>query len=185
MSAAATSPVGGNRTTWAHDTETPLRRFLRTETVGRPSILAWRSRHSSGRTSTPTHTNGCRTPRFGQNRRWGPVHDLRYWVNSGLMTLFFFVAGLEVRREFDMGELRDRRRVALPVIVGVGGIVIPIAGFLALNIGRHSIHGWAITMSTDTALALGMLALVGRGAPDRCARSCSRSPSSMMSPPSS
>jgi Na+/H+ antiporter NhaA len=97
----------------------------------------------------------------------GPVHDLRYWINSGLMALFFYVAGLEVRREFDMGELRDRRRVALPVIVGLGGVLIPIVGYLALNVGRSSAHGWAITMSTDTAFALGMLSLVGRGAPDR------------------
>ena len=97
----------------------------------------------------------------------GPSHDLRYWVNSGLMTLFFYVAGLEVRREFDMGELRDRRRVTLPVIVGIGGIVIPIVGFLALTLDGTSVYGWAITMSTDTAFALGMLALVGHGAPDR------------------
>ncbi|MGO9660822.1 MAG: Na+/H+ antiporter NhaA, partial [Acidimicrobiales bacterium] len=97
----------------------------------------------------------------------GPVHDLRYWVNSGLMTLFFFIAGLEVRREFDMGELRDRRRVALPLLAGLGGTVVPIAGFLVFNAGRASAQGWAITMSTDTAFALGMLALVARGAPDR------------------
>jgi Na+/H+ antiporter NhaA len=83
------------------------------------------------------------------------------------MALFFFVAGLEVRREFDMGELRDRRRIALPLVAGLGGTVVPIAGFLALNAGHASAHGWAITMSTDTAFALGMLALVGRGAPER------------------
>jgi Na+/H+ antiporter NhaA len=168
VSVAAVGPADGDRTTWAHTAETPLRRFLRTETGGAAVVLAsaiaalvWANvdAHSYERVWDATLS-----VRIGGV---GPVHDLRYWVNSGLMTLFFFVAGLEVRREFDMGELRDRRRVALPVIVGVGGILIPIAGYVALNVGRSSLHGWAITMSTDTALALGMLALVGRGTPDR------------------
>src|ERR671931_364069 len=87
--------------------------------------------------------------------------DLRGWVNSGLMTLFFFVVGLEARREFDLGELRDRRRVALPLAAGIGGMVVPIAIFLAFNAGRPSAHGWGVAMSTDTAFALGLLALVG------------------------
>lgn len=94
-------------------------------------------------------------------------HDLRYWLNSGLMTLFFFVVGLEARREFDMGELRERRRVALPLAAGIGGMLVPIAIFLALNAGRGSASGWGVAMSTDTAFALGMLALVGPRFPVR------------------
>src|SRR5207237_5596276 len=97
----------------------------------------------------------------------GISEDLRYWVNSGLMTLFFFVVGLEARREFDMGELRERRRVALPLAAGVGGMAVPVAIFLAANAGRPSAHGWGVAMSTDTAFALGMLALIGRRLPDR------------------
>ena len=97
----------------------------------------------------------------------GVSEDLRYWLNSGLMTFFFFVVGLEARREFDMGELRERRRVALPLAAGIGGMVVPIAIFLAVNAGRSSAHGWGAAMSTDTALALGMLALVGKRLPDR------------------
>jgi Na+/H+ antiporter NhaA len=91
--------------------------------------------------------------------------DLRHWVNDGLMTLFFFVVGLEARREFDLGELRDRRRLALPVAAGVGGMVVPVAIFLAINAGGSARGGWGVAMSTDTAFALGMLALVGRRFP--------------------
>jgi len=97
----------------------------------------------------------------------GLSHDLRYWLNSGLMTLFFFVVGLEARREFDLGELRERRRVALPLAAGLGGMLVPVAIFLAFNAGRSSAHGWGAAMSTDTAFALGMLALVGRRFPFR------------------
>jgi Na+/H+ antiporter NhaA len=89
------------------------------------------------------------------------------WVNSGLMAFFFLVAGLEARREFDMGELRERRRLALPLVVGLGGMLAPIAIYLGFNAGHASVSGWGTAMSTDTAFALGMLALVGAGVPDR------------------
>jgi Na+/H+ antiporter NhaA len=94
-------------------------------------------------------------------------HTFHYWLTSGLMTLFFFVAGLEVRREFDIGELRERRRASFPLAAGLGGVVAPVAIFLALNVGHGSAGGWGVVMSTDTAFALGMLALVGPGFPDR------------------
>ncbi|WP_443071943.1 Na+/H+ antiporter NhaA [Streptomyces sp. NBC_01477] len=93
--------------------------------------------------------------------------DLRDWVNSGLMTLFFLVVGLEARREFDMGELRDRRRIPLPLLAGISGMVVPIVIYLAINSGRPSAHGWGTAMSTDTAFALGMLALLGSRFPRR------------------
>jgi Na+/H+ antiporter NhaA len=93
--------------------------------------------------------------------------DLREWVNSGLMTLFFLVVGLEARREFDMGELRDRRRIPLPMLAGIAGMVVPVTVYLAVNAGRSSAHGWGTAMSTDTAFALGMLALLGSRFPRR------------------
>jgi Na+/H+ antiporter NhaA len=93
--------------------------------------------------------------------------ELREWVNSGLMTFFFFVVGLEARREFDLGELRERRRFALPLLAGIGGMAAAVAIFLAFNAGRSSAHGWGVSMSTDTAFALGLLALVGPRFPDR------------------
>jgi Na+/H+ antiporter NhaA len=168
MSIETNGPAGAGRTSWGQARETPLRRFLRTETgsaavvlVAALAALAWAN------IDPPSYTHVWQTTLSVHIGGAGPAHDLRYWVNSGLMTLFFFIAGLEVRREFDMGELRDRRRVALPLVAGLGGTVVPIAGFLIFNAGRASAHGWAITMSTDTAFALGMLAVVARSAPDR------------------
>ncbi|MPZ99254.1 MAG: Na+/H+ antiporter NhaA [Dehalococcoidia bacterium] len=93
--------------------------------------------------------------------------DLRHWVNDGLMALFFFVAGLEIRREFDRGELRERRRVATPVIAALGGMAVPALLYLALNAGEPTARGWGITMGTDTAFALGLLTLVGGQASPR------------------
>jgi Na+/H+ antiporter NhaA len=148
--------------------ETPLREFLRTETGGAAVLLAaastalvWvnvdaSSYNSLWRTTLSIDLGGA-----------GVALDLRHWVNSGLMTFFFFVVGLEARREFDLGELRERRRFALPLLAGVGGMAAAVAIYLAFNAGRSSLHGWGIAMSTDTALALGLLALVGPRFPDR------------------
>ena len=87
--------------------------------------------------------------------------SLRHWINDGLMALFFFAAGLEIRREFDMGELRERRRIASPVIAAIGGMAVPALLYLLLNAGGPAGRGWGIVMGTDTAFALGILALVG------------------------
>ncbi len=93
--------------------------------------------------------------------------DLAHWVNDGLMTLFFLVIGLEVRREFDRGELRERRRAALPLVAGLGGMIVPAVLFLSLNPAGDAARGWAMVMATDTAFALGILALAGRRCPIR------------------
>jgi Na+/H+ antiporter NhaA len=92
---------------------------------------------------------------------WGVGQELRLWVNDGLMAFFFFVVGLEARRELDVGELRRRARIALPVLAGVAGMVAAVAIYLALNAGRPSARGWGAAMATDTAFALGLLAVVG------------------------
>ena len=93
--------------------------------------------------------------------------DLRGWLNNGLMSLFFLVIGLEARREFDLGDLRERRRFVLPFAAGLAGMVVPVLIYLAINAGHGTSHGWGIAMSTDTALALGVLALLGPNVPDR------------------
>jgi Na+/H+ antiporter NhaA len=93
--------------------------------------------------------------------------ELREWINDGLMAFFFFVVGLEIRREFDMGELRERRRIATPVVAAIGGMVAPALIYLSLNVGTSDARGWGIVMGTDTAFALGVLALVGRRSPSR------------------
>jgi Na+/H+ antiporter NhaA len=86
--------------------------------------------------------------------------DLRDWVNEGLMTFFFLVVGLEAKRELDTGELRERQRLAIPVFAALGGMALPILIFTAFNAGGSGAHAWGAAMSTDTALALGVLGLL-------------------------
>src|ERR1700675_1603156 len=130
-----TSPAAffSGRTAWARSVETPLREFLRTETGGAAVLLAaavaalvWvnvdaSSYDSLWRTTLSIDVGGS-----------GVALDLRNWVNSGLMTFFFFVAGLEARREFDLGELRERRRLAVPMVAGIGGMAGAVALYLAI-----------------------------------------------------
>ncbi|MFJ9389971.1 Na+/H+ antiporter NhaA [Nocardioides sp. NPDC101246] len=87
--------------------------------------------------------------------------SLHHWVNDGLMVVFFFVVGLEVRRELAVGELTDRRRMVVPLIAGAGGLLLPAMIYLLLNPSGEAARGWGIVIGTDTAFLLGMLALVG------------------------
>src|SRR3954451_3802447 len=156
------------RSTWAHRLESPLRNFIRTES-GSAAILAaatvlallWAN------IDLASYDKVWETNLTIAVGHWHISQSLRDWVNNGLMTFFFFVVGLEARREFDLGELRERRRVVLPLMAGVGGMIVPVLIYLAINSGHSSTHGWGTAMSTDTAFALGLLALVGRGLPDR------------------
>jgi len=91
--------------------------------------------------------------------------DLRHWVNDGLMAIFFFVVGLEIKRELVVGDLRDRRAAALPVAGAVGGMLVPAVLYVVVNLGGSGIDGWAIPMATDIAFALAVLAIVGSKAP--------------------
>ena len=157
------------RTAWARNLETPLRTFLRTETGSAAFMLAaalaaliWVNVDAASYERV-WHTE--LSIRFGSH---GLTKTAQYWINSGLMSFFFFVVGLEARREFDTGELRDRRRVTLPLVAGICGMVVPILIYLAITAGHGSAqHGFGTAMSTDTAFALGVLALVGPHFPDR------------------
>ncbi|MDQ3305487.1 MAG: Na+/H+ antiporter NhaA [Actinomycetota bacterium] len=91
--------------------------------------------------------------------------DLRHWVNDGLMVLFFFVIGLEIKREVVHGELRDPRTAALPALAALGGMVVPAALYLVVTVGGPGGQGWGIPMATDIAFALGVVALLGRRVP--------------------
>jgi Na+/H+ antiporter NhaA len=165
MSEIETEPA---QTPWHRYVRAPIRSFSRTETGGAAVLLAgtvaalvWVNIDA---TSYDKVWQTMLSVRLGNA---GVSQDLHGWVNAGLMTLFFFVVGLEARREFDLGELRERRRVTLPLLAGITGMIVPVALYLAINGGKHSAHGWGAVMSTDTAFALGMLALVGPRFPDR------------------
>ncbi|MEO3813339.1 Na+/H+ antiporter NhaA [Sphaerisporangium sp. B11E5] len=92
--------------------------------------------------------------------------DLRHWVNDGLMTVFFFVIGLEISREVAVGQLRDRRLIAVPAVAALGGMVVPAGVYLLVNAGGAGAGGWGVPIATDTAFALGVLAIVGARCPE-------------------
>jgi len=151
---------------WTSRSESALTRFSRTETASATALLvavvaalAWAGVDSSGYAEV-WHTH--LSIELGTRRISLSLSD---WINSGLMTLFFFVVGLEARREFDMGELRERGRVIAPVLAGVGGMAGAVALYLLVAGGDQSARGWGVAMSTDTAFALGTLALVGAPLP--------------------
>ena len=132
------------------EAQDPLREFLRTETGGALVLLSaaiaalvWVNVDASSYdalwgTTLSIDVGGA-----------GVALDLRHWVNSGLMTFFFFVLGLEARREFDLGELRERRRFALPLLAAIGGMATAVAIYLAFNMGAGSAHGWAGARDVD------------------------------------
>lgn len=156
------------KTAWTRDITAPLRAFIRTEAgsagvlvAGIVGALVWANLDIHSYESVW----GTRfSIRLGD---YDAGYNLRTWLNSGLMTLFFLVVGLEARREFDLGDLRDRRRFLLPALAGTVGMVIPILIYLLVNQGGPGAHGWGAAMSTDTALALGLLALLGRDVPEQ------------------
>jgi Na+/H+ antiporter NhaA len=162
MSVGTETITYGGRTAWARNLAAPVRSFLSTETGGAMVMLGaavvallwanspwWHTYESVWTTEMAI--------RIGST---GISTDLRHWVNEGLMTLFFLVVGLEAKRQLDLGELRERRRLAIPVFGAIGGVVVPIVIYLAFNAGGAGGHGWGAAMSTDTAFALGAVALV-------------------------
>src|SRR6185437_5035405 len=163
---AAEVPAGGatqsGRTAWARNLAAPVRDFVATET-GSAAVLVAAAVLALVWANSPLRDSyeSLWTTQLSVKLGGGEVAtDLRGWVNSGLMTLFFLVVGLEAKRELDVGDLRDRSRALLPMLAAIGGIVFPIAIFLAFNAGGAGAHGWGAAMSTDTALALGTLALI-------------------------
>src|SRR5215211_3028316 len=153
------------RTAWARNVAAPVRDFLSTETGGAVVLLCatvlallwanspWSSSYESVWTTKLSIQVGSS----------GISQDLRHWVNDGLMTFFFLVVGLEAKRELDTGELRERRRIAIPIIAAVGGMALPVAIYLAFNAAGAGAHGFGAAMSTDTAFALGVVTLIAPG----------------------
>src|SRR6185312_3557032 len=93
------------------------------------------------------------------------VRSLKHWINDGLMTLFFFVVALELKRELVLGELRDPRKAAFPLAAALGGMVVPAGLFLLLVRGGPGGNGWGTVMSTDTAFVVGCLTVLGARLP--------------------
>jgi NhaA family Na+:H+ antiporter len=96
---------------------------------------------------------------------WGINMSMHHWVNDGLMALFFFVVGLELKREIMVGELSDMRQAALPIIAAVGGMVVPALIYLAFNHNTDAARGWGVSMATDIAFAVGVLVLLASRVP--------------------
>jgi Na+:H+ antiporter, NhaA family len=90
---------------------------------------------------------------------------LRPFVNEALLALFFLLAGLEIKRQIVVGELREWRKASLPIAGAVGGMIVPALIYLALNVGRPGVHGWGATIATDVAFAVGVVALAGQRVP--------------------
>ena len=168
MSDSSSRSRFSGHTAWARSLQGPLRDFLATE-IGSAVVLLAAAVAAIAWANIDLHSyeSVWRTELSIEIGSSGISQSLRNWVNTGLMTFFFFVVGLEVRREFDVGELRERRRVALPLLAGIGGMACAVALYLAVNAGDSSAHGWGVAMSTDTAFALGMLAMVGPRFSDR------------------
>ncbi len=154
------------RTAWARNIAAPVRDFLSTESAGAVALLCaalaaliWAN--SPWPDSYESFWSTELSIRIGSE---GISLDLRHWVSEGLMAFFFLVVGLEARREFDLGALRERRRITLPLVAAAGGMAVPVLIYLAINAGGSGAQGWGAAMSTDTAFALGVLALVAPGA---------------------
>ncbi|MDO8188173.1 Na+/H+ antiporter NhaA [Conexibacter sp. JD483] len=144
-----------------------LRSFIATEAGGAGLLLAatvialvWANSPLSDSYDSLWHTD--LTIRLGD---WTLDKDLRHWLDEGLMALFFFVIGLEVRREWAIGELRDRARVTIPVIAGIGGMIVPALIFVLIAPSGEAAGGWGIVIATDTAFLLGAMAIVGPACP--------------------
>ncbi|HET9074918.1 MAG TPA: Na+/H+ antiporter NhaA [Solirubrobacteraceae bacterium] len=149
------------RTAWARNAAAPVRSFLATETGGAMVVvgavlaaLVW--------ANVAPHSYGSLwstrlSIRVGGH---GVSATLRNWIDQGLMTLFFLVVGLEAKRQLDLGELRDRQRIAVPALAALCGALVPSVIYLAWNAGGPGAHGWGAAISTDTALALSIVGLL-------------------------
>ncbi len=145
----------------------PLQSFLSTERAGAILLLA-AAVAALAWANSPWNESYDRlwaTPLTIRLGSWSVSEDLRHWINDALMAVFFYVVGLEIKRELVTGELRDRRAAVLPIVAALGGMVVPALLYLAFNAGGEGANGWGVPMATDIAFAVGVLAIVGKGLP--------------------
>jgi Na+:H+ antiporter, NhaA family len=174
MSGTEPGPAPGVRPPWARSDRPvprrvlrPLQELLSSSTAGAGLLLgaaavalAWANSPFRG-----TYADLWGTDLVIGLGRWTIREDLRQWVNDGLMTVFFLLAGLEIKRELTSGHLRDPRRAVLPIFAALGGMVVPALLYLAANAGYAGDHGWAMAMPTDMVLVLGVMALASPHVP--------------------
>ena len=153
------------RTAWARNLAAPVRDFLNTESGGAVVLLGaavaalvWANSPWPDSYEDVWTTN--LSIAFGDAEL---SDDLRTWVNEGLMTFFFLVVGLEAKRELDLGQLRERRRITITLSAALGGMTMAALIYLVINAGGPGAEGWGAAISTDTAFALGALGLVAPG----------------------
>ncbi|GAA4360520.1 Na+/H+ antiporter NhaA [Angustibacter luteus] len=148
-------------TPWLTVRNTPVREFIRTETGSAALLVAAIAAALGWVAMMPAAYESFWSTRIAFSIGDAEIaQDLRGWVNTGLMTFFFLVIGLEARRALDIGELRARSRTVLPVLAGLAGMAAAAGVFLVVTAGTDATHGWGVAISTDTAFALGMLALL-------------------------
>lgn len=162
-----TAGTADSMTPWEETTSRSVREFLQTESGSAGLLL----------TATLLALVWANSPLSGAYEDLWSTHldvtlgsasideDLRHWVNDGLMAFFFYLVGLEIRRELSLGELRDRRTAAIPALGALAGMAVPALLYLAVNAGGEGAHGWGIVMATDIAFMLGVLSLLGSRCP--------------------
>ncbi len=155
------------RTAWVDHSSRSVRAFLATETGSAGLLLAativalvWANSPAGDSYEDLWHT--VLTVEVGGR---GVSEDLAHWVNDGLMAFFFYVVGLEIRRELVLGELREWRAAAVPAIAALAGMAVPALIYFAVNAGTEAARGWGIVMATDIAFVLGALAILGSRIP--------------------
>ncbi len=150
-----------------HHLVSPLQRFLHVETAGGIVLLLATAVALALANSPlgPDYLAFWETPFTLQVSSLRVSHSLGEWINDGLMAIFFFVIGLEVKRELVVGELREVRRAALPVAAALGGMAAPAGLYLLLQHGQPGARGWGVPMATDIAFVVGCMALLGPRVP--------------------
>lgn len=149
------------------ETLNPIQKFIQAESFS--GILLFSAMILAlvlSNSAISTEFEGIWQYKFGiQTSNFSLVKPLILWINDGLMAVFFFLIGLEIKREILVGELNSFKKASLPIFAAIGGMIIPLSVYLLLNQNPLTVNGWGISMATDIAFTLAILTLLGKGAP--------------------